>query len=121
MNYPTTPYAISKRACEEYAKLYDVSVVRFPNIYGAGGHSVIDKFRTGNMMVVFGGGEQIRTYAPVESACAALFEYVGCPGVHVLGGRDMTVNQIAAQWPEKPRINHAKRKNDIADGRQIIG
>jgi nucleoside-diphosphate-sugar epimerase len=68
VNYPLTPYAISKRAAEDYALFYGAAVVRFCNLYGAGGHGAIDRFRDGDRIEIRGSGEQLRTYAPVEDA-----------------------------------------------------
>lgn len=120
VNYASTPYAISKLAGEKYALFHEATVVRLPNIYGAGGHSCIDKFRDGDVMVIFGDGEQVRTYAPVEAACAAFWEYVGAGGIHIVPGRNMTVNEIAAKFPGKTIVRHTPRKNDLQHAPQVM-
>lgn len=115
--YPVTPYGISKLAAERYCRMYGAAVVRFCNLFGAGGHSVIDRFREGRG-VIRGTGEQIRTYAPVEDAVSALL--TARPGeVVVLPGRDMTVNDVAAMYPgDHPR--EPASALDMADGRQVM-
>lgn len=101
VNYPITPYAISKRAGEDYARFYGCAVVRFCNLYGEGGHSVADKFREASVLNVYGTGQQLRTYAPVSAAVAAMLSVK--PGeLHVLQGQDLTVNDVAAMFPRKP-------------------
>ena len=120
VNYPVTPYAISKRAAEDYARYFGCAVVRFCNLYGENGHSVIDKFREQDTLTIFGSGEQMRTYAPVEKAVHAMITVP--PGQNVvLHGDDYTVNEIADMFPGKP-IDHVKAgKLDIMDGRQRLG
>lgn len=118
-NYPKTPYAISKRACEDYAALYGVSVVRLPNINGPGGHSAFEAFEAADTIKIYGNGEQRRTYAPVEVAVAALLEHAGKGGVRVVGGVDLKVHQIADLYPDKPREYLAARPLDMMDARQV--
>ena len=115
VSYPTTPYAISKRAAEDYARLYGCSIVRFPNIYGPGGHSVIDKFSAAHELTIYGDGSQLRSYADVDEAVTALIER---RGFFILAGDEMTVNQIADGF-DKPRRYLPARAGDMADARQI--
>lgn len=120
VNYPKFPYAISKAAAENYAMIYGAAIVRFCNLHGPGGHSVIDKFEAAdNEIVIYGDGEQVRTYAPVSAAIDALIEIK--PGEFtVLGGEDLSVNEIASRFaPQKQILKGAKHKYDITDGRQI--
>lgn len=119
VNYPVTPYAISKLAGEKYCALYGAAVVRFCNLFGEGGHSVIDRFREAEVLRVRGNGEQLRTYAHVGEAVAALL--AAQPGaLTVLPGRDKTVNDIAAMWPAKPIEREPATALDIMDGRQWV-
>ena len=120
VNYPTTPYAISKRACEEYAALYGVSVLRLCNITGPGGHSVFEKFEADETLTIYGDGEQLRTYATVKKAVQALIDKAGKPGVSILPGSDLTVNQIASgRFPHKPKNYVQAKVGDMADARQM--
>lgn len=114
VNYPVAPYAISKRAAESYARLYGGAVVRFCNLYGEGGHSVIDRFAAENSLVIRGNGEQRRTYAPVQSAVVALL--AARPGeMIVLPGKTMSVNEVAAMFPGKPVTHAAASKLDLPE------
>lgn len=103
VNYPLLPYAISKGACEAYAKMYGAAIVRFPNLYGDGGHSVVDVFRRAETMEIRGTGQQKRTYAKVEDAVEALLD-ARAGTLTVLPGEHLTVNQVADMYPDKPRV-----------------
>lgn len=117
VNYPVTPYAISKRAGEDYARLFGSAIVRFCNITGPGGHGVFEAFAVVDVMVIRGDGSQVRTYAPVGDAVAALMDVH--PGeLRVLAGIDMTVNVVADGF-DKPRRYEPAMPGDIIDGRQI--
>lgn len=115
-----TPYGASKRAAEHYARICGCGVVRLCNVFGYGGHSVIDHFRRAkDELSIAGDGHQVRTYAPVEDAINA---FLACkPGeLVILNGEDMSVNQIADGYPEKRRIKVERGKWDITDGRQHV-
>ncbi len=117
VNYPTCAYAISKRAAEDYARMYGAAVVRFCNITGSGGHGVYEAFEKVETIAIRGSGEQLRTYASVGLACAALLEVK--PGeFRILKGVDRTVNEIAASF-KKPSVHVPAATEDIIDGRQI--
>lgn len=118
VNYPTTPYAISKRACEDYAKLYGAAIVRLCNIVGPGGHSVFEAFRGSDELTIYGSGDQRRSYADIGDAVKAL---LGCrEGLTVVGGQDLSVNEIASRFfASKPRRYLPARAGDMMDGRQI--
>lgn len=118
VNYPITPYAISKRAAEDYALMRGAAVVRFCNLYGEGGHSAWDKFRDGDSILIRGSGDQVRTYAPVEKGVRALLD--AKPGVlTILGGTEFTVNQLADMYPDKPRTHVPPRPMDVVCGAQL--
>lgn len=119
INYPITPYGISKLAGEHYARLYGGAVVRFCNLYGEGGHSAIDRFREAPEIQIRGTGEQVRTYAPVEHAVSALLEVK--PGqTYVLPGTDFTVTEIAGMY-DKPVRRVPASTLDLLDARQVLG
>jgi nucleoside-diphosphate-sugar epimerase len=119
VNYPANPYAISKRACEEYALLYGASVVRLCNITGVGGHSVFERFADAETLTIYGTGQQRRNYANVGNAVTALLSRHRKGGVFVLPGVEMSVNEVADHFPGKPRAYEPARPGDILDGRQI--
>ncbi len=117
VNYPGTPYAISKRAGEDYARMVGAAVVRFCNLHGPGGHGVFESFAEADVMVIRGDGNQLRTYAHVGAAVHALLQ--ARPGdLHVLQGEDRTVREIAAMYPGKPITYAPAVLTDIRDGRQ---
>lgn len=99
VNYPQTPYAISKRAGEDYVRMYGGAIVRFCNLYGPGGHSLIDRvhddMRRDHAPVIYGSGDQVRTYAHVDTAVKALLNVL--PGEKlILPGITATVKQMVA-------------------------
>lgn len=119
VNYPNSPYGISKLACEHYAKLFGCGVVRFCNIYGDGGRSFRDLYK--NKPVVYANlpGTQVRTYAPVEDACISLLTCK--PGkLNILVGEDLTVNEIIHKHYSKKEVHwFPAKKFDVIEGRQI--
>lgn len=119
VNYPVTPYAIAKRACEDYARLYGVSVVRLPNVTGEGGHSVFEAFEAAQELTIYGSGGQRRSYASVQTVVEALIGHAGKGGVRIVGGVEMTVNEIADRYPNKWRRYAPARPLDMMDARQI--
>lgn len=111
VNYPVNPYAISKRACEEYARLFGCAVVRLPNVYGAGGHSFMEKCAEQDEITIFGSGEQIRSWCHVGEAVQAFL--LAGPGTHVVvPGLTYSVNQIAANF-DKPKLYLPEREGDL--------
>lgn len=117
VHHPTTPYGISKMAAEHYALLAGASVVRFCNIFGPGGHGVIDAFQKADVLEIRGDGSQVRTYCHVTDAVTELWLQKGKPGLHLLKGFDCTVKNIADIFG-KP-VRHVPRSvNDVQDGRQ---
>ena len=122
VNYPYTPYAISKRTCEDLARIYGCAIVRLPNVYGEGGHSCWDKFREGSEFVFYGSGEQLRSYVAVEYAVNALLD--AQPGDECLvQGEDLTVVQVSGKFHADGKlvVHEKARAFDIMDGRQIMG
>lgn len=95
-----SPYAVSKRAAEAACHLYGSTIVRLPNVFGAGGHSVVDVFRKhaidGTVATINGDGEQLREYISVERALDEIVAAApSCEPLNVSGMR-MTVNDVAA-------------------------
>jgi UDP-glucose 4-epimerase len=121
VKYPYTPYAISKKACEDYARFYRVGIVRFCNLYGDGGHCAIDKFRTAERITINGSGQQLRTYAHVDKAVEMLLQADGggprCQWI--LDGKDYTVLEIASWFSGKPVDWLEQPKLDIMKAPQV--
>jgi len=79
---------------------------------------VIDKMRDAERLTIYGTGEQVRTYAPVEDAIDALMN--AKPGqLAILPGEDYTVNQIADMFPGKTIDHMPASELDMMDARQI--
>lgn len=111
VNYPCNPYAISKRACEDYAKYFGAAIVRLPNVYGPGGHSLIDVCETNDEINIYGTGQQVRTYQHVDVVIKALLDAE--PGVtKVVQGDVLSVNQIVSRY-DKPVNTLPAREGDL--------
>lgn len=107
VNYPLNPYAISKGACEAYARYFGSAVVRLPNVYGPGGHSFMDKCAAEDEVTIYGSGEQLRSWCSVDKAVAAFLAVK--PGAHVIvPGQTLSVNQIAARFGKPTRYRPAR-------------
>lgn len=121
VNYLTTPYAISKLAGEHYAKLFGCGIVRFCNVYGDGGRSFVDRYKSEKVVQANLPGDQIRTYAHVEEACHALL--VCKPGqLNILKGFNLTVRQICDEIYKDKIINWRNPDAlDVIEGRQVYG
>lgn len=118
VNYLGSPYSISKKSGEMYAKFFNCPVVRFTNVYGEGGHSCWDKFREAETMLIYGTGEQRRTYASVESACDLIVKAMSEGGLHILQGEEKTVNELADMF-DKPRKYLPERELDLLNAVQL--
>ena len=81
---PDNPYGLSKLNAEEWCKLYsklygiETIIIRPYNIYGKGGHGVINKFckqkLTGVKLSIHGSGKQKRDFIHVDDVCSAIVE-----------------------------------------------
>ncbi len=83
-----SPYGLSKFCCEEYIKLLhdNYVILRFPNVYGMGSRSVIDKFLKEKQITVYGDGETYRIYAHVDDVVRAILLSLDWPkGTYKLG------------------------------------
>ena len=71
----TSPYGFSKWASAEYIKNFHNNYVicTLPNVYGEkGGKSVVDIFKDNDEVVIYGDGEQTRSYVHVDDIVEAL-------------------------------------------------
>lgn len=71
-------YAATKRIPEAYVRKKKGKVVRLPNVYGPGGHGIIDRwiklYNDREPLEVFGTGTQTVDLIHVIDACAAIFK-----------------------------------------------
>ena len=118
VNYPVTPYAISKLACEHMARMCGAAVVRLCNLYGEGGHSAIDRFERDEVLTIFGDGTQRRTYASVDRAVHLLLT-AQSGATSVLEGVNLSVNDVAARHPTKERVRAPRHPLDVIEGVQL--
>ena len=122
VNYPYTPYAISKLTGEHLCTMAGAYVVRLCNIFGPGGHGVFEKFEQQDVLEVAGLGDQVRTYAHVRDAVDALIGIIDARVGYtkILRGIDMTVNEIVqTRFKDKPYKRVPRAPTDIIDGRQL--
>jgi len=118
VNYLVNPYAISKKAGEDYARFFGAAIVRLCNVFGPGGHGVFERFEAAKELTIYGSGEQLRTYVSVHEAvdhliCAKAGE------TDVVRGVDLTVAKIADLFPKKKRNYLPAKDGDLIDGRQV--
>jgi len=76
-----SPYGLSKYTCEEYIKLIcnKYVILRFPNVYGEGSRSVVDKFLNEDELTIYGDGRTYRIYAHVEDVVEAILRSMHWP------------------------------------------
>lgn len=110
-----SPYGLSKFCGEEYVKMLckDYIILRFPNIYGKGSKSVVEKFINGPVNI-YGDGSSTRDYVYVEDLVGAIMMAVDWPkGMYSLGtGKSTTVLQLA-EATGKPIKHTAKVKGEL--------
>lgn len=106
-----SPYGLSKFCAEEYLKLLhnNTVILRFPNIYGKGSKSVVDKFIEGDVNI-YGDGSATRDYVYVKDLVEAIKESIDWPqGTYSLGSGQNTSVLDLAQATNKP-VNFTPRK-----------
>lgn len=97
---PETPYGFSKGAAEDFLFHFhkgEVVSLIFPNIYGPGSRSVVDKFKGQKLVTVYGTGLQTRDYVHVDDIVEGLLKAPQWPqGQHFMGsGTSRTVLELA--------------------------
>jgi len=111
-----SPYGLSKFCCEEYIKLLhdNYVILRFPNVYGNGSRSVVDKWLGEEQLTVYGDGDTYRIYAHVSDVIKAVLKSLGWPkGTYKLGtDQRYSVLEIAMAM-NKPRHHEGARKGEI--------
>lgn len=111
-----SPYGLSKKTCEEYIKLLTDKyvILRFPNVYGKGSRSVVDKWLNEDKLTIYGDGETNRIYAHVSDVVQAILKSLNWDtGTYKLGTTQRySVNQIA-EAIGKPTHHDPPRKGEI--------
>lgn len=110
-----SPYGLSKKTCEEYIKLLvnNYVILRFPNVYGTGSRSVVDKFLTGDVHI-YGDGSATRTYGYVHDVVSAIKQAMTWPkGTYKLGSAQTYPVLQIAEAIGKPITFHPHRKGEL--------
>jgi UDP-glucose 4-epimerase len=93
-----SPYGLSKFCAEEYIKMLceDYVILRFPNIYGDGSKSVVDKFIQ-KPINIYGDGTSTRDYVHVSDLVVGILASIEWQtGTYSLGsGKNTSVLDIA--------------------------
>lgn len=111
-----SPYGLSKYTCEEYIKLLhnNAVILRFPNVYGKGSRSVVDKFLAEDELTIYGDGRTNRIYAHVTDVVRALLLSIDWePGTYKLGTNQRYSVLEVAQATGKPITHLEARKGEI--------
>ncbi len=94
-----SPYGASKLAAELFIKniCSNYVILRFPNIYGQGSKSVVDKFMFQKQLTIYGDGMATRNYVHVSDIAEAIrLARTWKPGTYSLGsGLNYNVETIA--------------------------
>jgi len=101
----TSPYGLSKKTASEYIKLLcpEYIILTLPNIWGEGGHGVINKFIDADVIKVNGEGHQSRTIVHVDDIVKGFVKAKDWPtGEYMLGSdRVYSVKEIAQKIAAK--------------------
>lgn len=112
-----SPYGLSKYTCEEYIKLLcnNYLILRFPNVYGKGSRSVVDKWLNEEELTIYGDGQTNRIYAHVEDVVQAILLSLDWPvnNTYKLGTYQRYSVLEVAKAMHKPRKHRAPRKGEI--------
>lgn len=112
-----SPYGLSKYTCEEYIKLLynNYVILRFPNVYGKGSRSVVDKFLNEEELTIYGDGRTYRIYAYVEDVVDAILKSLDWPtnATYKLGTDQRYSVLEIANAVNKPMTFEPPRKGEI--------
>lgn len=112
-----SPYGLSKYTCEEYIKLLHENyvILRFPNVYGKGSRSVVDKFLNEELLTIYGDGQTYRIYAHVSDVILAIILATEWETnlIYKLGTKQRYSVLEIAQATHKPKVHRGPRKGEI--------
>ncbi len=118
-----SPYGLSKYTCEEYIKLLhdNYVILRFPNVYGKGSRSVVDKWLNEDELTIYGDGETYRIYAHVDDVVEAVIKSLDWEaGTYKLGTTQRYSVSEIAEAIGKPVIYEPARKGEITHDRSWL-
>jgi UDP-glucose 4-epimerase len=105
---PDNPYGLSKACAEEWCKLYsklygiETIMIRPYNIYGKGGHGVINIFAKqkleGKKLTIHGSGKQKRNFVHIDDITDTI-----CALLEMKTGRLASIKNIAKMIEECPK------------------
>jgi len=105
---PDNPYGLSKALAEEWCKLYsklygiETIMIRPYNIYGKGGHGVINIFAKqkleGKKLTIHGSGKQKRDFIHIDDITNTI-----CTLLEMKTGRLVSIKNIAKMIEECPK------------------
>ncbi len=118
-----SPYGLSKYTCEQYIKLLckNYVILRFPNVYGKGSRSVVDKWLNSDQLIVYGNGYTCRIYAHISDVVRAIVQSIGWnQGIYKLG-TDQRYSVIElARIIAKPIVFEPARTGEITHNRSQL-
>lgn len=118
-----SPYGLSKFVCEHYIEmLHDNYVIlRFPNVYGEGSRSVVDKFLNEDTITIYGDGLTNRIYGHVDDVVEAVLKSLDWGvGLYKLGSNQVYSVLEIAQIIGKPITFAPARKGEITHSRSML-
>jgi UDP-glucose 4-epimerase len=125
MNEGPSPYTVSKRAAELCMRPGD-SILQIANVYGPGGHGVVDVFKAADVLRVEG-GEQLKDFVHVDDVVNAFLNIK--PGTScVCSERLVSIHELACMFPAKAvqwaeaspgEVSQRPRKSDYPVTRKL--
>lgn len=98
MNEGPSPYTVSKRAAELCMRPGD-SILQIANVYGPGGHGVVDLFKQNDALTVHG-GSQLKDFVHVDDVVNAFLSIK--PGTTCVCSEQLvSVASLAHRFPSK--------------------
>jgi len=118
-----SPYGLSKYVCEEYVKMLcnHPTILRFPNVYGKGSRSVVDKWLVGDELTIYGDGQTKRIYGYVEDIVEAIILSIDWDsGTYKLGSNQVYSVLEVAKAIDKPIKFAPARKGEITHTKSVL-
>lgn len=94
----SNPYILSKAIAEQAVKLManNYLILRFQNVYGLGGNSVISKWLNSRKITIYGNGEQRRDFVYIDDLIKYLTKLTSHEETQCIGtGKLTTINELA--------------------------